>query len=554
MILAELYNVVKYFGDRLVFRLPELKIYAGDRIGIVGRNGAGKTTLMNIIGGVIEPDEGICKMYCDTAYAKQLSDQIKSEEAAENTYTDGQLISEFNLVGKTDREGLSGGERTKLKLANAFTSGKLLLLADEPTANLDYKGIELLKQKLSQQESLVIISHDRDLLDSLCTSIVEIKDTSVRMFPGNYSAYAEQMEAELQRAEFEYEQYQGERHRLEKVMRDKKQQSEAAGKKPKGKSSSELKAREFTSARKSFGGKQQGLAKAAKVVEGRLDRMEVKEKPRQEVKIKIDFSLTDPPQGKQVLSGKDIRFGYGTNIIFDNAEFAIQNHTKTALIGENGAGKTTLLNLIVNMHSSITAAPKLKLGYLHQGFEELDLQQTVLQNAMRDSVQREGTVRSVLARLLFRGDDVYKKAEVLSGGERMKLSLAKLVLSTANMLLLDEPTNFLDMASIEAIQGILHEYEGVVLLVSHDRAFINNVTNRLLIVENKKLRAFDGSLEEYDKKLKQEQNMSANQPKPDKLVLELRLSRIVAEMSAKNADREALDAEYKEVLAALKSI
>ncbi len=155
MILAELYNVVKYFGDRLVFKLPELKIYAGDRIGIVGRNGAGKTTLMNIIGGVIEPDEGICKMYCDTAYAMQLSDQAKSEDA------DGQLISEFKLAGKTDREGLSGGERTKLKLANAFTSGKLLLLADEPTANLDYKGIELLKQKLSQQESLVIISHDR---------------------------------------------------------------------------------------------------------------------------------------------------------------------------------------------------------------------------------------------------------------------------------------------------------------------------------------------------------------------------------------------------------
>ncbi|NLY19432.1 MAG: ABC-F family ATP-binding cassette domain-containing protein, partial [Clostridiaceae bacterium] len=226
--------------------------------------------------------------------------------------------------------------------------------------------------------------------------------------------------------------------------------------------------------------------------------------------------------------------------------------TKTAIWGENGAGKTTLLNLISGKsNESIHIVPKVRIGYMYQGFENLEHDKSVLENVMKDSVQTQTVARTILARLLIPGNDVYKKVGVLSGGERIKVSLAKLLVSNINVLLLDEPTNYLDMMSMEALENVLREYEGTVLFVSHDSAFINSVANRMLIIENQSIKEFDGNLQEY--KASCQKTRETVKTEIDKAVLQMRISEIVAKLSRPGADKENLEAEYQSLIARLRN-
>jgi len=248
----------------------------------------------------------------------------------------------------------------------------------------------------------------------------------------------------------------------------------------------------------------------------------------------LNFMLTDPPRNKIVLSGKNISFAYGNGIIFDDASFELKNGARAALKGINGSGKTTLLNLIYNGNENIYYVPKARIGYFYQGFENLDFNKTVLKNAAEDSVQNETTVRMILARMLFTADDIGKPAGVLSGGERIKLSLAKLLVSRNNVLMLDEPTNYLDMPSIEVLQSILAEYEGTLLFVSHDAEFVEKVATEIISIENKKLVA---------REIKEEVSTD-----PDRLLLEHRLSVLTGEiMRAAEDEKEALNEKYMEL-------
>jgi macrolide transport system ATP-binding/permease protein len=226
--------------------------------------------------------------------------------------------------------------------------------------------------------------------------------------------------------------------------------------------------------------------------------MDAKEKPKWIPSIRLDFSLTDPPANKIVLSGDGIDFSYGDNIIFENASFAVKNGARIAICGENGSGKTTLMNLMYRGGEQFYRVPKARIGYFYQGFENIDRGKTVLQNVMGEGVQNETIVRSVLSRLLFGPDDIGKPAGVLSGGERIKLGLAKLLVSRNNILMLDEPTNYLDMPSIETLQNILIDYEGTLLFVSHDREFLNAVCTEILLIQDKKIYMHDGSLSDYE--------------------------------------------------------
>ncbi len=542
MVLLEAIQINKYYGERLIFELPLLNINEGDRIGIVGANGAGKTTLLNVLSGALLPDEGLCRQYCEIAYIRQFGVEGMTAEGVE---ANEKTIHEFSMAGKTDREALSGGEKTRLKIANALSMNRRLLFADEPTANLDYKGISLLKQKLAVQDSLVLISHDRDLLDTLCNKILEIKDGVVRLFSGNYSAYLEQREADFARKEFEYEQYANEKSRLQDAISQVKAKAGSVRKAPRrmGNSEARLHKREATET-------EQKLNNAAKSLKSRMDRLEVKEKPREVPIIKLDFSLTNPPQNKILVSGKDVNFHYEHSVvIFEKAAFEIKNNAKTAIIGENGAGKSTLINLITKGHPGIYTVPKARFGYLYQGFENLDYDKTVLQNAMKDSIQGENATRNILGRLLLRGSDVFKKVEVLSGGEKIKLALAKLLVSDANVLLLDEPTNYLDIPSIEGVQDLLRDYEGAVVFVSHDKAFVNGVADHLLIIENKKITGFEGNLDLYEASRKKSPKRSEN-----KMLLEFRLTQVLSELSLKNADKEALQLEFESICEKLKDL
>jgi macrolide transport system ATP-binding/permease protein len=227
--------------------------------------------------------------------------------------------------------------------------------------------------------------------------------------------------------------------------------------------------------------------------------------------------------------------------IFNNASFKVFNGSKTAIIGNNGAGKTTLLNLIFNRNKYIDIVPKGFLGYFYQNFENLDNNKTILENVMKDSIQNITTVRTILARLFFDNDNVFKKVGVLSGGEKIKVSFAKLFVSNANILMLDEPTNYLDVNAIKALENMLCEYEGTVLFVSHDKEFVNKVADKILIIEDRRIKEFVGNLKAYEE---------SNKQKPDieEIVLKMRLTEVIAKLSMPDCHKELLEEEYKGIL------
>ena len=510
-ILLSANHIVQYFGERKILEFEKLNVYEGDHIGIVGGNGVGKTTLLNILSGELIPDEGSVIREVPVSYFKQFRDRAEQ--------VDLQKCRKLGLTGKLSRELLSGGEMTRLGLA-AMNKDSLLTFADEPTANLDADGVELCCQMLEQCSTLLLISHDRAVLNRLCTRIVEVRDGCLYFYTGNFAAYHEQREQAFKRQEFEYQQYRSEKSRLEKAARQRSQASKSVRKAPSRMGNSEARLH-----KREAGEKMEKLDNARKAILSRLEQLEVKEKPREMAQVRIDFSLTDPPANREIVMGDHITFSYGKKLIFENASFSLPKGSKTALIGPNGAGKTTLMELIWSGATGI---------------------RLVLENVMETSVQSEKTMRGILARLLIRREDVFKKVSVLSGGERVKLAFAKLFGSPANLLLLDEPTNFLDMPAIEALQQMVEDYEGTVLFVSHDRTFLEECATRILRIEDRKLISFDGNLTEWEKK----QIESKSEKKMDKLLLELRLADVISRLSTPNCqNKEELEKEFEQLIA-----
>ena len=294
------------------------------------------------------------------------------------------------------------------------------------------------------------------------------------------------------------------------------------------------------------GESQEKLYNAANSLVTRLEKLEVKEKPKERPAIRLDFSLTEPPENKIVISADRLSFSYGSVPVFKNAGFRIVNGLKTALWGENGTGKTTLLNLVyaagrvmekgiqtfddavVSAARSINIGPGARLAYFRQTFENLDPGKTVLENVMKDSVQNETVARTILARLLLPGGNVFKKVGILSGGEKIKTSFAKLFVSRANVLLLDEPTNYLDMQSIEALESVLKDYEGTVLFVSHDRAFVRAVADRLLVTGGLTVRTFEGGLDEYEESIRTVDE--AKNRELEKTMLRMRITEVITKL------------------------
>ena len=531
-ILLSANHIVQYFGERKILEFEKLNVYEGDHIGIVGGNGVGKTTLLNILSGELIPDEGSVIREVPVSYFKQFRDRAEQ--------VDLQKCRKLGLTGKLSREHLSGGEMTRLGLA-AMNKDSLLTFADEPTANLDADGVELCCQMLEQCSTLLLISHDRAVLNRLCTRIVEVRDGCLYFYTGNFAAYHEQREQAFKRQEFEYQQYRSEKSRLEKAARQWSQASKSVRKAPSRMGNSEARLH-----KREAGEKMEKLDNARKAILSRLEQLEVKEKPREMAQVRIDFSLTDPPANREIVMGDHITFSYGKKLIFENASFSLPKGSKTALIGPNGAGKTTLMELIWSGATGIRLVPKAKIGYFKQNLDTLDLSKTVLENVMETSVQSEKTMRGILARLLIRREDVFKKVSVLSGGERVKLAFAKLFGSPANLLLLDEPTNFLYMPAIEALQQMVEDYEGTVLFVSHDRTFLEECATRILRIEDRKLISFDGNLTEWEKK----QMESKSEKKMDKLLLELRLADVISRLSTPNCqNKEELEKEFEQLIA-----
>ncbi|HHW11762.1 MAG TPA: ABC-F type ribosomal protection protein [Firmicutes bacterium] len=544
MLLLECGKIKKYFGDRLVLDLESLQIYADDRIGVVGPNGAGKTTLLNILSQRLEPDEGWVKLYTRCTYVSQL-------EPPEQKKIRPELASKFG-VPTVWHETMSGGEKTRFKLAAGFAADCPLLFADEPTSNLDLEGIELLEKRLAEyQGALVLVAHDRSLLDRLCNKILEVEYGKVKLYNGNYSAYRQQKEEERARTQFEYEQYISEKKRLERAAIERRQKARALKKTPKRMGNSEARLHKMGNQKAKA-----ALERAVKSIEARIERLPVKEKPRKQEVIKLDMPSVKQIHSKVLVEGHNLNKSFGEKIIFQDAEFIITNGAKVALLGPNGCGKTTLLKMIVNREAGIRIAPEAAIGYFSQEMDILDEERTILENVMADSIYGETFARTLLSRLLFKRDDVFKRVAVLSGGERVKVSFAKIILKDLNLLILDEPTNYLDLNSLEVVEEVLREYDQTLLLVSHDRRLISAVADQIMTIENGKIKTFHGTYEEFLAREKEALKQEGEEVKKQIAVLENRLSAIIGRlaMPAKNDDLGALDQEYHAVLAELKKL
>jgi len=485
MLKIEINKLKKYYNDRLILAIDDLKIYSGEKIAVVGVNGAGKSTFLNIIAGLDEPDSGFVRTSGEISYIRQLEYSISE-------VTPGRVSKEMGAE-RICPEAPSGGEIARIKLAAGLSRGNQILIADEPASNLDIKGIEILERYLRAFDgTLLLVSHDRELLNKTCDAVIEIAAGTVTRYTGNYDSYIAAKEMAVKRQNFEYESYVSEKRRLEKAVVEKKQHVKNMRKAPKRMGNSE--ARLHT---RGVNGKKAKLDRATKAIVSRIDGLEKKEKAKAPPKVFLDAQKAAGLHSKLAASASDLDLSFGDRILFTQANFEVPSCKKTALIGDNGTGKTTIIKMLVERDPALRVSPAARIGYFSQSLDILDPARTVLENAMLESVYPESFARLILARLLFREDAALKKVECLSGGEKVKAAFARIFLKDVNFLVLDEPTNYLDARSIAALAEMICEYEGTVLFASHDRSFVNKTADRIIILQNRSALTFEGNYEQY---------------------------------------------------------
>ena len=547
-ILLEAGSVELSFGPRTILEIKELKIYDGDRIGLIGENGAGKTTLLRVLSGEREPDAGTVRRFSEIAFIRQMGDA--------DGESDARLRSEFDA--QEHREGLSGGEQTRRRIAAALSRRAHLLFADEPTTDLDAEGAAQLRRELAAYDgAMVLVSHDRSLLDALCTKIWHLEDGEITEFPGNYTDYRAELERRRAFQQFEYEQYRGEQARLRASIQGNRERAGQMKKAPTRMGNSEARLHKMETRQIS-----EQLHKARRQLESRLSHMEVKERPREDAAVRMELGASRPVAAKAALEVRGLRLRAGEKSLLAGAALTLPTGTRTALVGPNGCGKTTLMRALAGRAAgdgrllvgeaegssdrAIRFNPAVRVGWFDQSHQStLDPGRSALENVMRQSAHAESDVRTVLARLNLRGDDVFKPVGVLSGGERGRVALAKLLLSEANLLLLDEPTNHLDVFALEALQEMLSGYRGTLLFVSHDAAFSEAVATRFARFEGEKLVSFE---ETQARQAEREQrDRAAEQARLEISVLQMRMADLAARMSAprRGDSPEKLNAEYQ---------
>jgi ATP-binding cassette subfamily F protein 3 len=481
----------KSFGGRELFDDVSLNVMSGDRIAIVGPNGAGKSTLIKIILGKEDPDAGSVSLIRGTriGYLPQESEPAGNESVLDIAVPhehehDGQFVAKakqildslgFKLTDhhRPARE-LSGGWVMRAHLARLLAEEPDLLLLDEPTNHLDLETLLWFQDYLRHYPgAILLISHDREFLNRLCTHITELRQSRLLRYTGNYDAYLEQRASAEATMIATAKSQQREIDRMQLfVDRFRAKNTKAA--------QAQSKMKQIERLKEDMVGTPDGDGPT------------------------VGFRFPQPQRsGHRVITLEKIKFGYGGKLIYDGIHFEAERGQRTVLVGPNGAGKSTLLKLLAEVLKPQSGVLKhghnTKSGYFAQHRAAmLNPKHTVLQEAL-DTPQRvsEQAVRNVLGSFLFRGDDVFKPVSVLSGGEKSRLALVKLLLNPPNLLLMDEPTTHLDLASVDALIEALKQFEGTMIFISHDVHFIRLLANHVVRVEAGHLRHFTGGYQYY---------------------------------------------------------
>ncbi len=544
MLLLSVNNAEMSFADRILFSEVTFEVRDKDKIGFVGVNGCGKTTLFRMLLGEYTPDKGsvhiaggikigFMEQFACAGSEKTLYDEalevfsrlseieldledihdkidfgdhspeiIERQTALQEEYErSGGLTYKSRtasaLIGLGFSESdfrlplsvLSGGQRSKLQLAKLLLSGADLLLLDEPTNHLDIQSVEWLERFLSEYRgAYIVISHDRYFLDKVTERTIELENRHIRDYKGNYTRFLELKQEDLERRRKEYDAAQKEISRIEGIIEQQKRWNQAHN--------------YVTIASKQ---------KAIDRIEQTLEKPE--EAPDA---IKFSFKSADGC-GNDVLSAKNLSLGFDGKQLFSGVNLDIKKGERVFLIGSNGCGKTSLFRVLTGQYQadsgSFNFGARVQPGYFDQAQRGLTESKSALDEVW-DAYPKmtETAVRTALASFLFKGDDIYKKIGELSGGERARVALLKLMLSGANFLLLDEPTNHLDINSCEALENALMNYDGTLFVISHDRYLINKLANRVYKLSRNGVKSYIGGYDDYAAQCEAEKLPAEKQP------------------------------------------
>ncbi|HOV14071.1 MAG TPA: ABC-F family ATP-binding cassette domain-containing protein, partial [Spirochaetota bacterium] len=537
MSLIKFTNLSKYYGANLILENINYQINPNEKIGIVGLNGTGKTTLLKIITKEIGFDNGSLEfaknikigylsqhiaLDSDKTIFQTMSDSLseinnlkeqmeiiehklsdKNENIAVLTEKYGDLQHRFEEVGgykidylidnvltglgfkKDDWDKkiniLSGGQKSRVMLSRLLLEKPDILLLDEPTNHLDIDAVSWLEEYLSEYEkTVIIVSHDRYFLDKVVKKIVEIENYTITQYMGNYSKYIEQKTEKIALQEKNYN--------LQKAMIEEKQ--------------------DFI--RRNIAGQKTKQAKS-RIKE--LAKIEIVKPPVTTKKITLNF----PAQkrgGNDVLTIDNLSKSFGNLILFNDFNLKVERKDRIGIIGGNGTGKTTLLKMIIgeeNYDGVIKIGSNIDIGYYAQHLNNCDENSSIIDEVWQIKPSlTEGEMRNYLGRFLFYDDEVFMEIKYLSGGEKARVSLAKIILSEANFLILDEPTNHLDIFSRMALEDALQNYDGTILTVSHDRYFLNKIVNKIIFLDNGKSNFYFGDYNYFSQKRSEEKLNQAN--------------------------------------------
>ena len=544
MLLIKIDKLKKYYEDKLILDISNLEISSGDKIGLIGENGCGKTTLIKSILGLIPIDEG--NIFLTDSYSYISQDENSIDPLSKN---------EFNKninAPKKYKNYLSGGEKVKIKISNALTENKELLIADEPTSNLDRGTISSLQSTLKNYNgALLLVSHDRDFLDNLCNTIVEIENGKINVYPGNYTNYLNLKKSDVARKEKEYNSYIKEKNRLENAITVKEHLENRIQKTPKRMGNSEARLHRKMGGQK---GKKK-IDNSIKNIKKRLEHLDVVEKPTSSKQIKIVVQENLDLVTKTPISIKNYDLCTPSKLLIKNINFSIKKGDKVGILGNNGCGKTLLLKKIIkNTDENIKINSKVKIGYFDQTQKILDNTKSIVTNIKLNSSYDESFIRINLDRFGFKGDVVYKNVSSLSGGEKVKVALCKILLSDNNVLILDEPTNYLDIKSIESLEKALLNTNKTLILVSHDMKFVESICNHLIFIKDKKLKDFHGSYKEYIDSSAKNIDISVRKSLEEKMLLENKISEVLSLLSLEKdlSKKEILNNKYLQLIAEVK--